>query len=218
MKNLVNHPYLYGLSEDQKKEVLDISKKWKISIDDHQITHADTLSRGWKPTAHIFTGPPASGKSGTRNMKHRPYMYVIDPDVIKEDFSEYDPKSPSAVHLRSQVIRAEVENDVLNRKIPFIIEMVGADPDQLIKKVNRYRSHGYIVKVHGNTVDPDVAVQRNRERPRSIPEDLVRELNREYMENFPAKQVSPRMRGRFTRTGSLLRDVISSFLLKRVKI
>ena len=126
----------------------------------------------------IFTmGLPGSGKSTVANrLFDLDAMDVIDPDAIKADHPDYDPKNPSALHAWSNeqaelIYSASLSAGVLD----VFVDGTGTNAEKMIRRMGQAREAGYKVILLYVRVSLETAIQRNADRERVVPEYIIRE-------------------------------------------
>ena len=126
----------------------------------------------------VFTmGLPGSGKSTVANrLFDLDAMDVIDPDAIKADHPDYDPKNPSALHAWSNeqaelIYSASLSAGVLD----VFVDGTGTNAEKMIRRMGQAREAGYKVILLYVRVSLETAIQRNADRERVVPEYIIRE-------------------------------------------
>jgi predicted kinase len=134
-------------------------------------THSTTPS---KPFATFMMGGPASGKTRARNT-YFAGSHILDCDEIKKTLPGYDPKNPGAVHAQSLSILNRQYYAALSKGKPFVYDGTGTNTEKYAKLFSEARSAGYHVEVVYVPCDLAVALVRNAQRERTVPEAVVRE-------------------------------------------
>jgi len=138
---------------------------------------------------HIFkaiflAGGPGSGKSYvTRKVTGGLGLKVVNSDPHFEKLikaaglslsmpdDEFDSREP--LRVRAKVVREKQKKNYLEGRLGIIIDGTAKDADKLISQSNGLMSLGYDTHMIFVNTSIDVALQRNAERPRSVPEPVV---------------------------------------------
>ena len=138
---------------------------------------------------HIFkaiflAGGPGSGKSYvTRKVTGGLGLKVVNSDPHFEKLikaaglslsmpdDEFDSREP--LRVRAKVVREKQKKNYLEGRLGIIIDGTAKDADKLISQSNGLMSLGYDTHMIFVNTSVDVALQRNAERPRSVPEPIV---------------------------------------------
>ena len=138
---------------------------------------------------HIFkaiflAGGPGSGKSYvTRKVTGGLGLKVVNSDPHFEKLikaaglslsmpdDEFDSREP--LRVRAKVVREKQKKNYLEGRLGIIIDGTAKDADKLISQSNGLMSLGYDTHMIFVNTSVDVALQRNAERPRSVPEPVV---------------------------------------------
>jgi len=138
---------------------------------------------------HIFkaiflAGGPGSGKSYvTRKVTGGLGLKVVNSDPHFEKLikaaglslsmpdDESDSREP--LRVRAKVVREKQKKNYLEGRLGIIIDGTAKDADKLISQSNGLMSLGYDTHMIFVNTSVDVALQRNAERPRSVPEPIV---------------------------------------------
>jgi len=138
---------------------------------------------------HIFkaiflAGGPGSGKSYvTRKVTGGLGLKVVNSDPHFEKLikaaglslsmpdDEFDSREP--LRVRAKVVREKQKKNYLEGRLGIIIDGTAKDADKLISQSNGLMTLGYDTHMIFVNTSVDVALQRNAERPRSVPEPIV---------------------------------------------
>lgn len=126
-------------------------------------------------------GPPASGKSTTRQDSY-PSHRVIDPDEIKTSLPGYDPKNPSRVHLLSKKIARQEFEESVKEGTSFVYDTTGGNTERMIREMAEARAAGFTITLLRVHAPLKTCLRRNRERERTVPDEVVREIWYEVQE------------------------------------
>lgn len=122
----------------------------------------------------IMAGLPASGKSYYRSRFYGD-MEFVDSDEIKEAIPTYDPKNPQAVHAMSKAIEKHEIYERFVNGVSFVYDTTASNLDKVIKMTKEAQGLGYIVEICYIEVPLHVALKRNKERERVVPESVIYE-------------------------------------------
>lgn len=123
----------------------------------------------------IFTmGLPGAGKSTVLNQVY-PGIQNIDPDAVKESHPDYDPKNPGALHVWSKAITKAQFAKALTEENDFALDGTGTSPVTMIQKIEQAQANGFHTILLFVKVPVKVAVERNANRPRVVPEYIIHE-------------------------------------------
>lgn len=120
----------------------------------------------------FLAGPPAAGKSTTRTQRW-PELPVIDPDLIKEEIPGYDPKRPEAVHKASKRLARERFTRFLEEGVSFVYDTTSSNEERVRREIAEARQAGYTVVLCLVWAPLETCLVRNRERARTVPEEVV---------------------------------------------
>lgn len=119
-------------------------------------------------------GGPGSGKSFVRERAFG-QLPVVDCDKVKEHHPDYDPRNPSELHEWS---RAECVREFFARLgagESFVYDGTGTNVDKMVDWMLRAQSAGFRVELVFVKAPLNVALARNADRERVVPEEVVRE-------------------------------------------
>lgn len=153
-----------------------------------------------KPTAFLFMGGAASGKStlqekmmegcraetlGHHDEEAKGPAYVrIDSDLVKEHIPGYDPKNPHAVHRESTKVARELFHQAKENRQHIAYMGTGQDARYYKNLIKQLKKEGYVVHLVMAELDETTAIARANQRDRQVPEAIVRETNRKASQNF----------------------------------
>ena len=134
--------------------------------------------------AFFLAGGPGSGKSYVvRKTTGGTGLRVVNSDdafeallqkaglSLKMPPEEEEPRD--AVRDRAKKITSKRQEGYLEGRIGLIIDGTGRDYDKIAKQATELKQIGYDVHMIFVNTSLDVALQRNAERPRSVPESIV---------------------------------------------
>lgn len=125
----------------------------------------------------IFTmGLPGAGKSTVVNKLYSVDCFVvIDPDLIKEEMPDYDPKHPEVHHEWSKNQALIRQESAINEGKNLIIDGTGTNVEKMYAQIKMLQAQGYSVTLLYVEVRLETAIARNASRPRVVPEEIIRE-------------------------------------------
>jgi len=125
----------------------------------------------------IFTmGLSGSGKSTVLNKRLDIKGFtVIDPDTIKQEQALYNPKQPEVFHEWSKEQAKERQALAMANNENIIIDGTGTNTDKMYKNIREMQSNGYFVELLYVRTTLDTALERNANRERVVPEEIIRE-------------------------------------------
>lgn len=107
----------------------------------------------------------ASGKVSEDNAVH------LDPDEIKGMIPEYkaivaagDSRAAATAHAESSLLARRVLERALDGKYNIILDSTLGDVGKGLERLRRMKSAGYVVRLFGVTVDPEIAAERAHDR------------------------------------------------------
>ena len=134
--------------------------------------------------AFFLAGGPGSGKSYVvRKTTGGTGLRVVNSDDAFESLlqkaglslkmppEEEEPRD--VVRDRAKKITAKRQANYIEGRIGLIIDGTGRDYDKITKQATELKQLGYDVHMIFVNTSLDVALQRNAERPRSVPESIV---------------------------------------------
>ena len=134
--------------------------------------------------AFFLAGGPGSGKSYVvRKTTGGTGLKVVNSDdafesllkkaglSLKMPKSEEEPRD--AVRARAKELTAMKKSNYLEGRLGLIIEGTGREADKIIRQHRALKELGYDTHMIFVNTSLDVALQRNAERPRSVPEPIV---------------------------------------------
>lgn len=121
-------------------------------------------------------GLPGAGKSTVLNKRYNVANFVvIDPDEIKKEKEDYDPKHPEIYHEWSKKqAKLRTVNAIANEQ-DLIVDGTGTNVEKMYKQIKELQSEGYEVEVLYVKVALKTALERNARRERTVPENIVYE-------------------------------------------
>ena len=145
--------------------------------------------------AFFLAGGPGSGKSYVvRKTTGGTGLRVVNSDDAFESLlqkaglslkmppEEEEPRD--IVRDRAKKITAKRQANYIEGRIGLIIDGTGRDYDKITKQATELKQLGYDVHMIFVNTSLDVALQRNAERPRSVPESIVTKSWNEVQSNI----------------------------------
>jgi predicted kinase len=141
----------------------------------------------------IMAGLPGSGKSTYRAERFSD-MAFVDADEIKKTIPGYDPKNPATVHAQSKAIEKSEIYSMFASGTSFVYDTTATNVDKVIAMTKEAQELGYEVTVAYVDVPLHVALERNANRERVVPEEIIydkfdkietsMEIVKNYVDNF----------------------------------
>ena len=138
-------------------------------------------------TAIFLMGIPAAGKSTlTRKRYGADARYlIIDPDEIAEKLPGHSPKDPQITHGEASRLAEEQWQGALKaRDRNVIFDGTGTKAEKLVRRMKEAKAAGYRTKLLYVTIPLELALRRNQERPRTVPEHIVLEKAAQINETY----------------------------------
>jgi predicted kinase len=120
----------------------------------------------------IMAGLPGSGKSFHRE-KLFGNLEFVDSDEIKKTLPNYDPKNPTKVHALSKAIEKSEIYNKFSKGISFVYDTTATNADKVIAMTKEAQDLGYTVTIAYVDVPLNVALERNANRERVVPEYII---------------------------------------------
>ncbi|MGM0409122.1 MAG: zeta toxin family protein [Bacillota bacterium] len=128
--------------------------------------------------AILTMGLPGAGKSYilNRDFETEVEEYVmVDPDLEKQQHPEYDPENPAAIHEWSKKQANKKRYNAIANDKNMIIDGTGTNSEKMVKRIVELQSAGYTTEVVYVQVSLQTSLKRNAQRPRTVPENIIRE-------------------------------------------
>lgn len=183
-KNGVYHPERAALHDKIVEHFLGKADDAKRSQ-----LYRDFGEPGHKPRAIFTMGGSGSGKSWyleKRHLQHSRFA-LVDPDAVKAHLPEFDPKRPETAmhtHEESSDIAKRIQSEAHKRGLDYVYDGTGANAPSFAKKLQAAKDAGYHVELHRVHVPTEIALQRNAQRERALPEHLVRQIHATVADSF----------------------------------
>ncbi|MCY3803497.1 MAG: zeta toxin family protein [Gammaproteobacteria bacterium] len=132
----------------------------------------------------LMMGGPASGKSYIRGRMFGEMM-AIDSDTIKREHPDYDERVPSMeIHSWSSSLASQRAEDAIESGESFVFDGTGSTAEKYVKLIKRAHRAGYRTRLVYVACDLQTALERNRERSRTVPEAIVIEKHASIADSF----------------------------------
>lgn len=123
----------------------------------------------------VFTmGLPASGKSTKATELFGATHRMIDPDAMKENHPDYDPKNPQDLHEWSQQEVERMFAEALSDGGYWLVDGTGTNAEKMVRRMEQARNAGFTVRLVFVTCTLATSLRRNAARPRVVPEAVIR--------------------------------------------
>ncbi len=121
-------------------------------------------------------GLPGSGKSFVLSQRFDVDSFVtIDPDEEKKKIEGFDPEHPELVHEQSQRMAEETFLRAIADHDDIIVDGTGTNVERMIRRTRQLQRFGYSVELVYVKVSLRTAIERNANRDRVVPENIIRE-------------------------------------------
>jgi predicted ABC-type ATPase len=138
--------------------------------------------------AVFLIGPAGAGKSWFRSKTYLKYMNfkLVDPDEVKKRHPNYDPEKPYKLHEWSKNVSDGEFWDIINdgSGSPVVVDGTGRDAESIILKAALAKASGYRIFLVYVWVPVEVALWRNRNRERFVPERKLMDAYKEIERSF----------------------------------
>jgi len=133
--------------------------------------------------AIFMMGGPAAGKS---TIQARDYagLLVVNADSIKEEHPDYDVTQPSLLHEWSSTEATRRFYAAIAAGVDVVFDGTGNTAEKYVLFINAAHTLGYTTEVCYVTVDLAVALARNAQRARVVPEAVVRQRHASVATSF----------------------------------
>ena len=124
-------------------------------------------------TATFMMGLPGAGKSTVARERYTDVQF-LDPDEIKKEHPEYDPKNPNGTHAWSKLEEEKRFMVLVSGDSGFVLDGTGTNSDALVRRMKMADAFGFHVELCYVRVALQTAIERNANRVRVVPEDIIR--------------------------------------------
>lgn len=124
--------------------------------------------------AVLTMGLPGAGKSYVLNENYDLNNFVlIDPDEIKKEQHDYDPKRPEVYHEWSKK-EAKIRTQIaIYNQQNIIIDGTGTNVEKMYKQIKDLQIEGYEVELLYVKVKLQTSLERNAKRERTVPQNII---------------------------------------------
>lgn len=126
-----------------------------------------------KPKAVFLMGGPAAGKGHVRAERFAS-LPVVDCDLWKQRHPDYDPKNPAALHEWSSTMCTKEFFARLGGDETFVYDGTGTNAERYADWMIKAKSAGFDIQLVYVRCPLSVALVRNANRKRVVPEWVVR--------------------------------------------
>lgn len=124
--------------------------------------------------AILSMGLPGAGKSYVlKNNFDTTGFIVIDPDAIKEEKADYNPKQPAVYHDWSKEQAKIRTQQAIENGQNLIIDGTGTNTPKMVKQIRELQSYGYEVTLLYVQVSLSTSLYRNAQRARTVSEEVI---------------------------------------------
>jgi len=146
--------------------------------------------------AVFLAGGPGSGKSfviGKTALQALGFRLINSDDAFEKglkraglttDPDDIASAQGQAVRAKAKALTGKIMTRALEGRMGIVIDGTGKDYAKIKKQVDMLRTLGYAVHMLFVNTDLDTALERNRMRPRSLPDDLVTKMWKDVQKNI----------------------------------
>ena len=146
--------------------------------------------------AVFLAGGPGSGKSfivGKTALKALGFRLINSDDAFEKGLKKAglttDPDDIASaqgqtVRAKAKALTGKQMKMALDGRLGLVIDGTGKDYTKIKKQVDMLRTLGYAVHMLFVNTDLDTALERNKIRPRSLPDDLVTKMWKDVQKNI----------------------------------
>ncbi len=124
--------------------------------------------------AIVMIGGPGAGKGYIVRRDFSDWD-VLDSDTFKQSHPDYDPKNPGALHAWSTEELTRAFFAKIGSGEDFVLDGTGTSVERYATWMTQMKSAGYEIEIVYVKTTMKVALERNRNRERVVPESIVRE-------------------------------------------
>jgi predicted kinase len=124
--------------------------------------------------AILFIGLPGSGKTTYIENKIRDF-YIVSADDLKYSHPEFDPEHPELIHQWSVKQAEHLMNTLSDQHINLCMDSGGVNNSYSLRILTMLRNKGYHVEIIHMDTPLEVCLERNRNRERKVPEEVILE-------------------------------------------
>jgi len=147
---------------------------------------AATATSTARPEIVFTMGLPGAGKSTVIDRLGLLATHgVIDPDLIKTEQPDYDPKRPEVHHeWSSEEAERRFQAALAAGSESWIVDGTGTNAEKMIRRIREAQAAGFTTRLLYVRVRLATALSRNASRERVVPEAIVREKARDVATAF----------------------------------
>lgn len=146
--------------------------------------------------AVFLAGGPGSGKSfvvGKTSLKALGFRLINSDDAFERGLAKAglttDPDDIASaqgqkVRGKAKALTGKMLDRALKGRMGIVIDGTGKDYDKIKKQVDMVRDIGYAVHMIFVNTDLETALDRNKARPRSLPDDMVKQMWKDVQNNI----------------------------------
>ena len=146
--------------------------------------------------AVFLAGGPGSGKSfvvGKTSLKALGFRLINSDDLFEKGLKKAglttDPDDIAsaqgqAVRASAKALTGKMLDRALAGRMGIVIDGTGKDYAKIKKQVDMVRGLGYAVHMIFVNTDLETALERNKSRPRSLPDDMVKKMWKDVQNNI----------------------------------
>jgi predicted kinase len=136
------------------------------------------------PELVVMMGLPAAGKSWVAEGRYTDTHSFVDCDAIKETHPDYDPLNPQTIHDWSKAVAETQMQEAFSNPTNTVYDSTGTNSKKVIRYVESARAAGMTTRLVFVTVGIDTSITRNANRPRVVPEHIIREKADKIYQSF----------------------------------
>jgi len=146
--------------------------------------------------AVFLAGGPGSGKSfvvGKTGLKALGFRLINSDDAFEKGLkkagltvnpSDIASAQGQAVRAKAKALTGKIMTRALEGRMGIVVDGTGKDYSKIKKQVDMLRALGYAVHMIFVNTDLDTALERNKLRPRSLPDDMVTKMWKDVQTNI----------------------------------
>lgn len=97
-------------------------------------------------------------------------------NLLQKEYDESNPMMPVITHALSKVLSEEAFKTALTKDNSFVYDTTGVNIEQMKRKIAEAKRHNFKVTVVYVFTSLETCLQRNAERKRSVPVEIVKEI------------------------------------------
>jgi predicted kinase len=136
------------------------------------------------PELVVMMGLPAAGKSYVAEGRYTDTHSFVDCDLIKQTHPDYDPLNPQTIHDWSKEVAESQMQETFNNPTNTVYDSTGTNSKKVMRYIESAKKAGMTTKLVFVTVGIETSIYRNANRPRVVPEHIIREKANQIYESF----------------------------------